>query len=209
MVLLEGITLGWLLILSGAILLLVEVYSPGFFATVPATVMIFLGILFLLGVDVFNSGWGVVLGVIIAICSAGFTVWMYGKVTTDESPTTISRDTLIGMEGRVKTRVDATTISGKVLIASTEWSARSTGPEIPIGKKVRVLIDEKEPGGAGQYIGRTYRDAPEVDGSVFVSGKNIKAGEFCDVEITDALEYDLVGNPAPSAFGKRRKEGAG
>jgi membrane-bound ClpP family serine protease len=139
MVLLEGISLGWLLIMSGALLLLVEVYSPGFFATVPATVMIFLGILFLLGVNVFNSGWGVVFGVIIAICAAGFTVWMYGKITTNESPTTISRDSLIGMEGRVKTRVDATTISGKVLIASTEWSARSTGSEIPPGKKVKVV----------------------------------------------------------------------
>ena len=139
MVLLEGIDLGWLLIMSGALLLLVEVYSPGFFATVPATVMIFLGILFLLGVDVFNSGWGVVFGVITAICAAGFTVWMYGKMTTDESPTTISRDSLIGREGRVKTRVDAITISGKVLIASTEWSARSTGSEIPPGKKVKVI----------------------------------------------------------------------
>jgi membrane-bound ClpP family serine protease len=64
---------------------------------------------------------------------------MYGKMTTDESPTTISRDSLIGREGRVKTRVDATTISGKVLIASTEWSARSTGTEIPPGKKVKVI----------------------------------------------------------------------
>jgi hypothetical protein len=67
--------------------------------------MIFLGILFLLGVDVFNSVWGVVFGVIIAICAAGFTVWMYGKITTNESPTTISRNSLIDMEGRVKTRV--------------------------------------------------------------------------------------------------------
>lgn len=139
MVLLAGIDIGWLLIISGALLLLVEVYSPGFFAAVPATVMIFLGILFLLGVDVFNSGWGVVLGVIIAIGAAGFTVWLYGKITPDESPTTISRDSLIGLEGRVKTRVDATTISGKVLIASTEWSARSTGSEIPPGRKVKVI----------------------------------------------------------------------
>jgi membrane-bound ClpP family serine protease len=139
MVLLLGIDLGWLLIMSGALLLLVEVYSPGFFATVPATVMIFLGILFLLGVDVFNSGWGIVAGVIIAICAAGFTVWMYGKITPNESPTTISRDSLVGMEGQVKIRVDATTISGKVLIASTEWSARSTGCEIPPGKKVKVV----------------------------------------------------------------------
>jgi membrane-bound ClpP family serine protease len=139
MVLLLGIDLGWLLIMSGALLLLVEVYSPGFFATVPATVMIFLGILFLVGVDVFNSGWGVVAGVIIAIGAAGFTVWMYGKITPNESPTTISRDSLVGMEGQVKIRVDATTISGKVLIASTEWSARSTGYEIPPGKKVKVV----------------------------------------------------------------------
>ena len=58
MVLLEGIALGWLLIVIGAVLLLVEVHTPGFFATVPATVLIFLGILLLLGVDIFNSGWG-------------------------------------------------------------------------------------------------------------------------------------------------------
>jgi inner membrane protein len=139
MVLLEGIALGWLLILIGAVLLLFEVHSPGFFATVPATVMIFLGILLLLGVNIFNSGWGVVIGVIIAIGAAALTVWMYGKITTNESPTTISRDSLIGMEGRVKIPVDSTTISGKVLIASTEWSARSTGAEIPAGKKVRVI----------------------------------------------------------------------
>ncbi len=135
MVLLEGIALGWLLIVIGAVLLLVEVHTPGFFATVPATVMIFLGILLLLGVDIFNSGWGVIIGVIIAIGAAGFTVWMYGKITPNESPTTISRDSLIGMEGRVKTTVDPNTLSGKVFIASTEWSARSTGSEIPPGKK--------------------------------------------------------------------------
>jgi membrane-bound ClpP family serine protease len=139
MVLLEGIALGWILILIGAVLLLFEVHSPGFFATVPATVMIFLGILLLLGVNIFNSGWGVVIGVAIAIGAAGFTVWMYGKITPNESPTTISRDSLVGMEGRVKIRVNATTISGKVLIASTEWSARSTGCEIPPGKKVKVV----------------------------------------------------------------------
>ena len=113
MVLLEGIALGWLLIVIGAILLLVEVHTPGFFATVPATVMIFLGILLLLGVDIFNSGWGVIIGVIIAIGAAGFTVWMYGKITPNESPTTISRDSLIGMEGRVKTTVDPNTLFRK------------------------------------------------------------------------------------------------
>jgi membrane-bound ClpP family serine protease len=139
MVLLEGIALGWLLIVIGAILLLVEVHTPGFFATVPATVMIFLGILLLLGIDIFNSGWGIIIGVVIALGAAGFTVWMYGKITPNESPTTISRDSLIGMEGRVKTTVDPNSISGKVFVASTEWSARSTGSEILPGKKVKIV----------------------------------------------------------------------
>ena len=142
MVLLEGLALGWLLIILGAVLLLVEMHSPGFFAAVPATVLIILGILLLLGVDIFNSEWGIVIGVTVAICAAVFTVWMYSKITPNESPTTISRDTLIGMEGRVKKTVDATTISGKVIIGTTEWSAHSTGATIPENRPVRVVDSE-------------------------------------------------------------------
>ena len=111
MVLLEGLALGWLLIVVGAVLLLAEMHSPGFFAAVPATVLIVIGILLLLGIDIFNSGWGVVIGVTVAICAAVLTVWMYSKITPNESPTTISRDSVVGMEGRVKKTVDATTLS--------------------------------------------------------------------------------------------------
>jgi membrane-bound ClpP family serine protease len=67
---------------------------------------------------------------------------MYSKITPNESPTTISRDTLIGMEGRVTKTVDATTISGKVIIGTTEWSAHSTGAIISAGRPVRVLNSE-------------------------------------------------------------------
>lgn len=62
-----------------------------------------------------------------------------------------------------------------------------------IGKKIRVLIDRIE----GEYfIGRTYRDAPEVDGEVLIPIKNnkINIGNFYDVEINDSDEYDLYGN---------------
>lgn len=137
-----GISFGWLLIIGGALLLLVEVYSPGFFATVPATVMIILGVLQLMGVDISNPWMGGVIGVVTAICAAGLTVWLYGRITTNESPTTISRDSLVGKEGQVKIKVDATTISGKVVIGQTEWSAKSTGTEIPKGKKVKVVSSE-------------------------------------------------------------------
>jgi inner membrane protein len=137
-----GISFGWLLIIGGALLLLVEVYSPGFFATVPATVMIILGILQLMGVDISNPWMGGIIGVITALCAAGFTVWMYGKITTNESPTTISRDSLVGKVGQVKVAVDTTTISGKVVIGSTEWSARSSGTAIPVGKTVKVVASQ-------------------------------------------------------------------
>jgi membrane-bound ClpP family serine protease len=137
-----GISFGWLLIIGGALILLVEVYSPGFFATVPATVLIILGILQLAGVDISNPWMGGIIGIVVAICAAAFTVWMYGKVTTDESPTTISRDSLVGMVGQVKISVNPATISGKVVLGSTEWSARSTGSTIAAGKKVRVVSSE-------------------------------------------------------------------
>jgi len=134
-----GISLGWLLIIAGALLLLFEVHSPGFFATVPATVMIILGILILLGIDIFSSGWGIVIGVAIALCAAAFTVWMYGRMTTNASPTTVSRDSLIGREGLVKRPVNPDSLAGKVMIGSTEWSARSTGAAIGAGKRVKVV----------------------------------------------------------------------
>ena len=142
MVLLEGITLGWLLIIMGALLLLVEVQSPGFFAAVPATIMIIFGILLLLGMDILTYPWGVILAVIVAIIASYITVMIYSRITPDLVPTTISRDTLVGMEGVVQVPVDPTTIAGKVVLASAEWSAQSTGGTIPAGKKVKVVSSE-------------------------------------------------------------------
>jgi ribosomal protein S12 methylthiotransferase len=62
-----------------------------------------------------------------------------------------------------------------------------------MGKTVDVLIDEPVDDGNSKFIGRTEGDAPEVDGCVYVSGKDLKVGEFYRVKITDTLEYDLVG----------------
>ena len=59
-----------------------------------------------------------------------------------------------------------------------------------IGKQLRVLLERTE----GEFfIARSYRDAPEVDGEVLipVNGHDLKEGNFYDVEITDANEYDL------------------
>ena len=64
-----------------------------------------------------------------------------------------------------------------------------------IGKRVKTLIDEKDPGRPGRYVGRTEHDAPEVDGVVYVKSKKpLATGDFADVRIEDTLEYDLAGS---------------
>jgi ribosomal protein S12 methylthiotransferase len=60
-----------------------------------------------------------------------------------------------------------------------------------IGKKLDVLI---EGNGEGISIGRSYRDAPKVDGLVLVKGE-IPAGEMVKVRINSAMVYDLSGTP--------------
>ena len=62
-----------------------------------------------------------------------------------------------------------------------------------VGSTVTVLCDGFDTV-ADIYYGRTYRDAPDVDGRVyFKSNKRVRAGQFVEVEITEALDYDLVG----------------
>jgi ribosomal protein S12 methylthiotransferase len=65
-----------------------------------------------------------------------------------------------------------------------------------IGQKLRVLIDGQE---GDYYIGRSYRDAPEVDGEILipVSGQKITLGEFYIAEVFDFNEYDLYANISP------------
>ncbi|AFH48335.1 Ribosomal protein S12P methylthiotransferase [Ignavibacterium album JCM 16511] len=60
-----------------------------------------------------------------------------------------------------------------------------------LGKTLKVLSESKE---SEYYVGRSYRDAPEVDGEIlFKSIGKLKPGNFYDVKITDYDEYDLYG----------------
>ena len=60
-----------------------------------------------------------------------------------------------------------------------------------VGKKLKVLVEALE---GDFYIGRSYRDAPEVDGEVLIDRKDNKLiiGDFYDVEVYDYNEYDLI-----------------
>lgn len=61
-----------------------------------------------------------------------------------------------------------------------------------IGSTLRVLIDKKE---GGYFVGRTEADSPEVDNEVLISAENqyLRLGDFCNVKITDAADFDLFG----------------
>ena len=62
-----------------------------------------------------------------------------------------------------------------------------------IGREVLVMIEGKV-ADENVYVGRTYKDAPNVDGLIFVeSGEELMSGDFARVKITGALEYDLIG----------------
>lgn len=61
-----------------------------------------------------------------------------------------------------------------------------------IGKTFKVLIDRKE---GGNYLGRTEHDSPEVDNEVIIDATKsyLPVGEFVNVKINDATEFDLYG----------------
>ncbi|GAB7014747.1 NfeD family protein [Methanogenium cariaci] len=135
----EILVLGWILILIGVILLLVEAFNPGFFLAVPGTTLIIIGAISLLFPEIFSSTWIILIGIVTALVAAGASVWLYARITPDKVPSTISGDSLAGKTGRVTTTVEPDTIKGKVVIGNVDWSARSADGSIAVGKKVRVV----------------------------------------------------------------------
>ena len=62
-----------------------------------------------------------------------------------------------------------------------------------IGKIYRVIVEDYD-GYSDSYSGRTYMDAPEIDGVIsFTTDKHYEVGEFADVEIIGMNDYDLIG----------------
>lgn len=65
-----------------------------------------------------------------------------------------------------------------------------------IGKTLKVIVEGKIEGEENVYCGRSFRDCYEIDGFVFFNGlenQEILAGDFYNIKITDAYEYDLIG----------------
>ena len=93
--------------------------------------------------------------------------------------------------------------AGRIMEIQQEISFRKNQEKI--GKAFKVLFDRKE----GEFfIGRTEGDSPEVDNEVLVAAANnyVRVGDFAQVKITDAMDYDLIGEIAKSEIGNGKSE---
>jgi ribosomal protein S12 methylthiotransferase len=79
---------------------------------------------------------------------------------------------------------------GRLLAAQQEitfaWNASQ------VGRRMDVLIDRDIPGDKDAYLGRTYADAPQVDGAVYVTGEGLGPGRIVPCEIVASRGYDLI-----------------
>ena len=87
---------------------------------------------------------------------------------------------------------DVKTRRGEVIMQD-QYSIMEEKNNEKIGKTFKTVVEEYD-GYTDSYVGRTYMDAPEIDGLVkFTSEKDLDIGDFVDVEIFDVDEYDLIG----------------
>ncbi|MCB0855697.1 MAG: 30S ribosomal protein S12 methylthiotransferase RimO, partial [Bacteroidetes bacterium] len=60
-----------------------------------------------------------------------------------------------------------------------------------VGQSLKVIVDKQE---NDYFVGRTEFDSPEVDNEVIIySDQALKTGDFVEITISDAMEYDLIG----------------
>ncbi|MBI2191189.1 MAG: 30S ribosomal protein S12 methylthiotransferase RimO [Planctomycetes bacterium] len=69
-----------------------------------------------------------------------------------------------------------------------------------VGRKLEILIDRLGDRRSGVWEGRSYGEAPEIDGVIHVQGRDLKPGGFYDCEIVGADGYDLIARPVASPF---------
>jgi ribosomal protein S12 methylthiotransferase len=83
----------------------------------------------------------------------------------------------------------------RLMAVQAEISAQKLAERI--GQTLQILVDEIGPEGA---VGRSYADAPEIDGVVrFAPPAGLKVGDWCDVNITASDAHDLWGEPEQAA----------
>ncbi|MCA1646930.1 MAG: MiaB/RimO family radical SAM methylthiotransferase [Chloroflexi bacterium] len=82
---------------------------------------------------------------------------------------------------------------GRLMAAAREITLESN--RRLVGQEIEVLIEGRPEAGSTWFAGRSYRDAPEVDGLLLVKAQTLPVGEMVQVRVERALAYDLLARP--------------
>ena len=74
-----------------------------------------------------------------------------------------------------------------------------------VGRTLDVLIDAPAPEGKNLWLGRTYADAPDVDGNTWVRGAHFSRATWSRARSSAAEEHDLIARPVSTRPPKRRQ----
>ena len=137
----DPFTVAIALIIVGAILLIIEAFSPGAFMVIPGTVLVILGLIGAAFPDILYSWWSPVIALVVAIPVTLVTIKGYQRLAVPEPPTTTVVDSLVGRTGRVTVATESGNMRGKVKIGSDTWSATS---DEPIEAGAEVIVESSE-----------------------------------------------------------------
>jgi ribosomal protein S12 methylthiotransferase len=73
-----------------------------------------------------------------------------------------------------------------------------------VGRTLDVLIDSAATEGSHLWVGRTYADAPDVDGVTLVQARGLQPGDLVSCEIVESRGYDLIARPSDATPHRRR-----
>ncbi len=129
------------LIAIGAILLIIEAFSPGAFMIIPGVILVILGFIGVFEPDILFTWVTPVIAIVIAIPVSLITVKVYQRLASPEPPTTVVADSLVGKIGTIIVPTEIGTIRGKVKIGSDTWSASS---DEVLEEGAKVVVESSE-----------------------------------------------------------------
>jgi inner membrane protein len=138
----EWTAIGFLMF--GLVLIVFEIFFPGFFIAVPGGAL-FMGGALALAFPwlMFESAWAWLLWPVLLGIATYANVMLYKRWSpASDRPLTLTADSLPGETALVVTPIDTETLTGKVRVKGQVWSARTEGVAIPAGTTVRIVRSE-------------------------------------------------------------------
>lgn len=128
-------------VIIGVLLLIAELAAPGSFIIVPGTVLMVLGIIWMINPNWTLEWWSIIVAIIVLIPMIFAAIKLYQMLAPPAPPESTVATSLIGKRGTVLKEVVPNEISGKVHIENQTWSATAQR-SIAAGKPV-IVVDSK------------------------------------------------------------------